>query len=146
MRGEKKMTVAMKKGAKLGGGCSLEETIVTSLLRGVAACMRGASPPRLSCSEEEPSPGSQQPASSPFPPANRHARLSLRALLSDSAARAERRGTATAAPSIFPGMRRSRVNALFPPRLPPPPLPRQLHRLGCCDIFAAGCMLFQALL
>lgn len=56
---------------------------------------------------------SRQPATSASLPTNRHARLRLCAVLSVSAAEAGRRGTATAAPRIFPGMRLSVATPLF---------------------------------
>ena len=95
----KKMTVAMKK-SKVKRN-SLEETILTSL--SVAACMWGAHPTLAVVRRAQ----SRQPATSASLPTNRHARLRLCAVLSVSAAKAGRRGTATAAPSIFPGMRLS---------------------------------------
>jgi len=82
-------------------GNSLEETILTSL--SVAACMWGAHPTSAVVRRAQ----SRQPATSASLPTNRHARLRLCAVLSVSAAEAGRRGTATAAPSIFPGMRLS---------------------------------------
>lgn len=86
---------------------SLEETILTSL--SVAACMWGAHPTLAVVRRAQ----SRQPATSASLPTNRHARLRLCAVLSVSAAKAGRRGTATAAPSIFPGMRLSAATPLF---------------------------------
>lgn len=86
---------------------SLEETILTSL--SVAACMWGAHPTSAVVRRAQ----SRQPATSASLPTNRHARLRLCAVLSVSAAEAGRRGTATAAPSIFPGMRLSAATPFF---------------------------------
>lgn len=75
----------------------------------LAPCMWGAHPTSAVVRRAQ----SRQPATSASLPTNRHARLRLCAVLSVSAAEAGRRGTATAAPSIFPGMRLSVATPLF---------------------------------
>lgn len=107
-------------------GNSLEETILTSLCGCLHVRSRGAHPTSAVVRRAQ----SRQPATSASLPTNRHARLRLCAVLSVSAAKAGRRGTATAAPSIIPGMR---LSAATP-----------FSFLQCSGIFAACCFSHSA--
>lgn len=128
-RGEGGGDCCYEKRGKVRGETVWKKPFLTSLC--VAACVWGAHPASAVVRRTQ----SRQPATSPSLPTNRHARLRLCAVLSVSAAEAGRRGTATAAPSIFPGMRRTRATPFSLlgcamasllhaiPSAPPPPHP-----------------------